>query len=93
MHLECRRQAGRGVLRTVRKGNASFSLKGMGGQVGSVGRGSGLLLAGESSSKWNYYRRPAGVQLWVAAAGQPLPSCHLLGSPDLPVRWAPACRG
>lgn len=60
--------------RTVRKGNASFDLKGMGGQVGSVGHSGGLLLAGESSSKWNFYRRPAGVQLWVAAAGQPLTS-------------------
>lgn len=74
VRLECRRQAGTGVPRTVRKGKASFDLKGMGGQVGSVGHSSGLLLAGESSSKWNSYRGPAGVQLWVVAAGQPLTS-------------------
>ena len=58
--------------------------------MGPVGHSRGLVLAGESSSKWDSYGRPAGVQLWRVAAGQPLTSVTFWDRPDLPVRRAPA---
>lgn len=48
------------------------------------------MLASESSSKWDSYRRPVGVQLWRVAAGQPLTYVTFWDRPDLPIRRAPA---
>lgn len=40
---------------------------------GTRGPQQGLVLAGESSSKWDSYGRPPGVQLWKLQPGSPSP--------------------
>ena len=73
----------------MRKRSASASiLKGqpLARPSGICGSQQGLVLASESSSKWDSYGRPVGVQLWRVAAAQPLTYVTFWDRPDLPPR-------